>query len=271
MNTPVSASKSESITLADGRTLCFARWGAPGGKPVLYLHGAGSSRLDGEHYEAYARDAGVELFATDRPGCGGSSSDPRRNQRTYSYATYADDLRELADRLALARFVVAGMSNGGAYAMAAAARLGERVTCAMPINSTTPVQDPEAWRASSRAARIAYRLMPWTTFILPASMKRAAYAGDGILQRAAREALRQADSGYLAQEVRMIWRDWGFDPMAVTQPVEIFSGEQDAGHGFAPRWAQRLPRGRLHVIPGGHGDYGAPDSAKRIVAAMAAA
>jgi hypothetical protein len=81
--------------------------------------------------------------------------------------------------------------------------------------------------------------------------------------------LRQPDSGYIAQEVRLASRDWGFDHVAVKQPVEIFSGEKDPGHGYAPIWAKRLPRGRLHVIPGGHGDFGA--SAQKIVAAMAAA
>lgn len=271
MNPASVPSPSESITLSDGRTLCFARYGASGGKPVLYLHGAGSSRLDGEHYAAFARDAGVEVIATDRPGCGLSSPDPRRDRPDYTYTSYADDLRQLADALGIRHFVVAGMSNGGAYAMAAAAALNDRVTAAMPINSTTPVQDPEAWRVSSFAARLAYRVMPWTTCLLRTSVKRSADAGDGILQRAARECLRGPDPGYLAQEVRMIWRDWGFDPIAVTQPVEIFSGEQDAGHAFAPAWARRLPNARLHVIPGGHGDYGAPASARKIVAAMAAA
>ena len=113
--------------------------------------------------------------------------------------------------------------------------------------------------------------MPWTTSLAIRGVKRLAASGDDIVHRAARECLRQADSGYLVQEIEMIWRDWDFDPIAVTQPVEIFSGEQDANHAFAPAWARRLPRGRLHVIPGGHGDYVAPGSARKIVAAMAAA
>lgn len=262
---------TESIALADGRMLAFARYGARGGKPVLYLHGAGSSRIDGEHYDEAARAAGVEIIATDRPGCGGSSPDPRRARPGYTYSSYADDLRELADALGLRRFVVAGQSNGGAFAMAAAARLGERVIAVIPINATTPVHDPIARRATAWAARLAYFLMRFDRSIAERGVRRFAASGDGMLQRAARESLRQPGSGYLRQEVRLASHHWGFDHAAIAQPVEIFSGVQDANHGYAPIWAKRLPAGRLHVIPGGHADYGAPESAARIVAAMAGA
>src|SRR5262245_45477427 len=123
----------ESITLSDGRTLCFERFGATDGRPVLYLHGAGSSRLEGEIYDQEAAAHGGQIIATDRPGCGGSSPAPGR-----TFVSCALDVRELADALGIERFVVAGMSNGGVYAMAAAARLPERVSTTIPINSSTP-------------------------------------------------------------------------------------------------------------------------------------
>lgn len=263
--------QSESITLKDGRTLCFARYGAPGGRPVLYLHGAGSSRLEGGHYDERARSAGIQIIATDRPGCGGSSPDPRRRHSSYTYSSYADDLRELADALGIARFVVAGMSNGGAYAMAAAAHLRDRVTAAIPINATTPVHDPIARRASTLATRLAYVLMRFTPFLAQRGVRRFAGSGNQLAHRSARESLHQRNSGYIAQEVRLASRDWGFDHASIIQPVHIFSGEQDAGHGYAPIWARRLPAGRLHVIAGGHGDFGAPAAVEQIVKVMASA
>src|SRR5262245_60815543 len=145
---------SETITLADGRTLCFARYGATDGRPVIYLHGAGSSRIEGGLYDQQARAVGVQIIATDRPGCGGSSPAPGR-----TFPGYALDLQELADALGIKRFVVAGMSNGGVYAMAAAARLPDRITTAIPINTSTPLHDPVARQATPLRIRLTYALV----------------------------------------------------------------------------------------------------------------
>jgi pimeloyl-ACP methyl ester carboxylesterase len=258
----------ETITLADGRTLCFARYGAREGRPVLYLHGAGSSRLEGATYDQFAREAGVQIFATDRPGCGGSSPHPG-----WTFSSYAQDLRELADALGIGRFVVAGMSNGGAYAMAAAASLPERITAAIPINSSTPMHDAEARRVSGFVVRMSYRLLRYFPGLAVSGARRYGNSGDPqeLLRRSSRESLRQPGSGYLLQEIRLCSSHWGYDHTTIRQPVEIFSGDRDAGYRYARIWAQRLPAGRLHVIPGGHGDFVAPGSSRQIVAAMAAA
>jgi pimeloyl-ACP methyl ester carboxylesterase len=266
--THITPPNTESITLRDGRTLCFARYGASDGAPVIYLHGAGSSRIEGELYDQQARAAGIQVIATDRPGCGGSSPAP-----AWTYSSYAHDLRELADALGIDRFVVAGMSNGGAYAMAAAARLPDRVIAVIPINATTPVHDLVARRASPFVARLSYALMRRSIPLIPGSVRRFADSAKGseLLRRSARESLRQASSGYLAQEVRLATRTWDFDHTAIAQPVEIFSGDRDAGYCYAQVWARQLAAGRLHVFPGGHTDFAAPEAIERIVAAMAAA
>jgi len=259
---------SESITLADRRTLCFARYGAADGRPVVYLHGAGSSRIEGELYDRQARDAGVRIIATDRPGCGGSSPDPG-----LTFPGYAQDLQELADTLGIGRFVVAGMSNGGVYAMAAAARLPDRVTTAIPINASTPLHDPVARRATPLRVRASYALVRHAVPVTLWTLKRFASSAraDDLVRRSAREVLRQPESGYLATEIRLVSADWGFDHRAVAQPVEVFTGDRDPGYRYARIWAERLPAGRLQVFAGGHGDFAAPAARERIVAAMASA
>jgi hypothetical protein len=105
------------------------------------------------------------------------------------------------------------------------------------------------------------------------SMKRLANSGKArdVMGRSLRESLRQPDSGYLAQEIRLATSEWGFDHTAVAQPVEIFTGDRDGGYHYAGIWAQRLPAGRLHVFPGGHPDFQAAEALGRIVAAMASA
>ena len=263
----MSSQRAQTLTLADGRTLCFASFGAGKGRPVFYLHGAGSSRIEGELYDGPARAAGVRIVATDRPGCGGSSPDPGR-----SFASYALDLQQLADHLGIARFVVAGMSNGGAYAIAAAARLPDRVSACIPINASTPLHDRVACQASPWRVRLSYALIRHALPLTRWTLKRIAGSAstDDLHRRSVGEALRQPDSGYLAQEIRLATSAWGFDHCAVAQPVAIFSGDRDAGYAYACVWARRLPAGRLQVFPGGHGDFEAPATLERIVAAMAA-
>jgi pimeloyl-ACP methyl ester carboxylesterase len=259
---------SETITLADGRTLCFARWGANDGRPVIYFHGAGSSRIEGEIYDKEARAAGVQIIATDRPGCGGSSPAPGR-----TFLSYADDVAELADALGIERFVAAGMSNGGVYTMAIATRLAERVTAAIPINSSTPLHDPIAHRATPFGVHLSYALIRFAGPLTLWSLRRLANSPKthDLVRRSAQEVLRQPNSGYLDEEVGLASADWGFDHAAIAQPAEIFTGDRDAGYRYARIWAERLPAGRLHVYSGGHGGFADPEPRGQIVAAMAAA
>jgi pimeloyl-ACP methyl ester carboxylesterase len=251
--------------LADGRTLCFAEYGAPEGQPVFYLHGAGSSRFEGSLYHGEAAQAGVRLIATDRPGCGGSSPQAGR-----TVTGYADDLRELADALGLDRFVVAGMSNGGMFAMAVALALPGCVIAAIPINASTPLHDPAARRATPLRVRLLYALTqitaPGMRWLMKTLARRA--KADDSQWRIVREAVRQPDSGYLEQEVRLASAPWGFDHTAVSVTVEFFSGTKDPGYAYAPHWVEALPDARLHTFPGGHGGFAEPKAIREIVAVM---
>lgn len=228
------------------------------------------SRIDGEHFESEARKSGVEIIATDRPGCGGSSPDPDR-----TFLSYADDLKQLVDRLEIMHFVVAGMSNGGAYAMAAAVHLPERVSAVIPINSSTPIRDPVALKVSPLSVRLGYPAMKCDLVVRSAKWSRnriiRSPATDARVRRAMREADAQPASGYIRQEMNLAASAWGFDHTAVSQPVDIFTGDRDGGFRYAPEWARRLRSGRVHVFAGGHGDYTAPDVVARIVKVMAAA
>ena len=261
---------TQTITLADGRKLCFARYGAPKGKPVIYLCGGGMSRLDGEQFDSEARRSGVEIISTDRPGCGGSSPEPTR-----TFLSYADDLKQLADRLGIGRFVVAGMSNGGAFAMAAAARLPERVSAVIPINSSTPIRDPVARKVSPLSVRLGYAAMKYDLLARYAQWSRnriieSLEAGSRV-RRAMSEANAQPQASYIKEEMRLAGSPWGFDHTAITQPVDIFTGDRDGGYRYSPFWARSLRSGRVHVFAGGHGDYTAPDVIARIVKVMASA
>ncbi|MGX5657310.1 alpha/beta fold hydrolase, partial [Geodermatophilus nigrescens] len=65
------------LQLRDGRTLAYAEWGDPAGRPVLGCHGSPSSRLE-RHVEdpgAYRR-WGIRFVVPDRPGFGRAGPPP---------------------------------------------------------------------------------------------------------------------------------------------------------------------------------------------------
>ena len=55
----------ESVKLSDGRSLSYASFGDPAGKPVFYFHGFPGSRFEPQsNHEAYLK-AGIRLLALD--------------------------------------------------------------------------------------------------------------------------------------------------------------------------------------------------------------
>jgi pimeloyl-ACP methyl ester carboxylesterase len=85
--------------------------GDPGGRPVVYLHGGGDSRLSRHPDDSIAAGLGVRLVAIDR--CG-----PARGGRRRSLLDRADEVRAVVDALGIERFGVVGWSAGGPHALA---------------------------------------------------------------------------------------------------------------------------------------------------------
>jgi pimeloyl-ACP methyl ester carboxylesterase len=111
------------IALPDGRSLAYAEFGDPDGRPVLFFHGTPGYRLNPWIEDAELRSLGVRLIALDRPGVGRSTPRPQRR-----LLDWPDDVQTLADVLGLERFAVVGFSNGGPHAAACAHKLGRRVS-----------------------------------------------------------------------------------------------------------------------------------------------
>jgi pimeloyl-ACP methyl ester carboxylesterase len=128
-----------TFRLSDGRQLGYALWGDPDGFPVVYISGIPATR-----YEAriFAHDgavrAGVKLIAVERPGYGLSDFQPGR-----AIPDFARDVAQLATALGHERFAVVGLSGGGPYAAACAAKLPERVAAAGIVSGLGPLDIPE--------------------------------------------------------------------------------------------------------------------------------
>src|SRR5215472_6981947 len=139
----------ETIRLADGRALGFAEYGDPNGAPLFFFHGLWASRLTSHPDHEIARSLGVRLITMDRPGIGCSAPKPGRR-----LIDWPEDVAALADALQLQRFAILGWSGGGAYALACASRIPERLTAVGLASGGAPLAgiEPAAhltrqWRA----------------------------------------------------------------------------------------------------------------------------
>ncbi len=140
-------SVGDTITLVDGRRLGWAEFGDPQGLPLFYFHGFPASRLEGKLIEAAALRNGIRVIASDRPGYGISDFQPRRR-----LLDWPCDVKALADRLSIDRFMILGVSGGGPYALACAHAMAPRLRAVGVVCGLGPVFEP--WARSS---------LPWPT------------------------------------------------------------------------------------------------------------
>jgi len=266
-----------ALLLPDGRTLAYAGYGDPKGKPVFFFHGMPGSRFFRPPDEITSR-LGVRLITVDRPGYGRSSFQPGRR-----IPDWPGDIARLADALDLERFAVAGHSGGGPYVLACAWQLPERVKSAAVLCGAGPVEAPGVLDGVKGLVRFGlqfgryfpwpiWRLLVWFAYHRRAADPAAVQAeetgsrppADEKLMRrpevreACRisevEAFRQGLRG-MAWEARLLARPWGFDLAGIRVPVLLWHSDDDAtapvGMGHAV--AARIPGCRATICPGeGH-------------------
>jgi len=106
----------EAVSTRDGRTLAYLEVGDPQGPLVIHNHGGPSSRFEARLLAGAASKNRLRLVCVERPGMGQSS-----RQKTRSYSGWADDMVTIANALGYRAFGVTGWSEGGPWALAAAA------------------------------------------------------------------------------------------------------------------------------------------------------
>jgi pimeloyl-ACP methyl ester carboxylesterase len=265
-----------SLTLSDGRTLGYALYGDPEGRPVLYFTGGNSSRYEGSWFADEALRQGLMVVVPDRPGFG--LSDARAGRTLLDWGA---DVAEIADALGIGDLRVFGLSGGGPHVAAACVALGGRISRAAIVSGVAPPEMPGRFRgmwpplrflffASRRwpaLSRVALRQMG--SFYADEEqmlkrMRQALPAPDVALidarpdviatfSRSAREAHRHGIDGD-AQEWQLYVHPWGFRLEAVEQPVDLWYGTADINvpSGMGRYLASRLPNSTLHEVDGGH-------------------
>jgi pimeloyl-ACP methyl ester carboxylesterase/DNA-binding CsgD family transcriptional regulator len=144
------------LALHDGRRLSYREYGTAEGAPMLSFHEGLGSCLLPPGTDARCRELGLRLVAVDRPGFG--QSDPRRD---HSFATVADDMVELCDRLGLERPVIGAVASGAPFALHTAARLGRRARFALLCSGRPPRQARSAERNLFAGLRARWEAHPW--------------------------------------------------------------------------------------------------------------
>lgn len=163
----------QSLLLPTGRTLAFAEFGKPNGRPVIYFHGFPMCRLEASALDTPARRANIRLIAPDRPGIGQSSFTPRR-----SILDHAEDVRVLSQHLGIPKFAILGVSGGTPYTLACASALPKEMLIGVGILSGMGTYEksdlalvPMASKIVGWLARNAPRVLTIITNISVASLK----------------------------------------------------------------------------------------------------
>lgn len=241
-----------TVTTRDGRSLACLEVGDPGGALVLHNHGGPSSRLEGRLFADAAIRNGLRFMCVDRPGIGQSSKQTPR-----SYAGWADDLTAIADALGYREFGVTGWSEGGPWALAAAAYIDParlRHVSSVAGGSYGAFGDNSAAKYLSKIDALGgflalhlepgFRLM-YASIGLTAEHFRQSYikallkaVNDNdrqILQRpefeanfcaASAECFAHGSDG-LVQDAELLYRQWAFDVSRIERPVHIWQGMAD--------------------------------------------
>jgi pimeloyl-ACP methyl ester carboxylesterase len=254
-----------TVTVGDGRALCYAEYGAAAGRPVVFLHGTPGSRVLGSVLDGPARDRGVRVLAPDRPGFG--RSPPRPGQ---SPGGTAEDLATLVDHAGVDEVRVVGFSGGALSALALAASAPDRVRRVDLISGAAPPSllssTPTVQRLLDALARRAPRLLQglvrgqrWAAGRLPPGFVLSQYTTTdaapipddvaAVVRDDFVEALAVSRRG-LVDETRRLHEEWSVPFDEVGQPVRLWHGalDENAPVEGARRFCDRLPDARLAVF-----------------------
>jgi len=273
--------KDARVAVGGGRQVAYTDIGDPGGRCVLFFHGAPMSRLHLVGMDSQFAAHGLRVVSPDRPGYGGSSPQVGR-----SMADWPTDVAALADALGIDRFMVAGHSSGGPYAVACATVLPERVLAGVVVAGVTDMAWPGAWDGYIRDELEIMRL-PDENAAAAWCVNRFGTDGSGFLEvpfafpepdllllehgtlaAALTEALRQGVYGY-AQDIYVQGRPWPFDPACIRAPIEVAHGELDTLLPLAHsrHTAELIPGSTLGIHPG-HGHLTLMTELPRMLAAL---
>jgi len=284
------------VSARDGRRLAGCAVGDPRGPLVIHNHGGPSSRLEARLFAASAAQHRLRFVCVDRPGIGQSSPQDGR-----TYAGWADDMTAIADALGYQQFGVTGWSEGGPWALAAAAYVDPaRLRHVTSIAGGSYGAFGDNWAAAhlSRTDALGgflalhfepgFRLMYATVELTVDHFRRtyieqlrkavndydrrillAPEVEEPFLEASA-ECFAQGSPG-LVRDAQLLYRRWAFDVTAIERPVHLWQGLDDrlVPPAINRQVADRMPGAVWHPVESG-GHFVALGAVDEILAVAAA-
>jgi pimeloyl-ACP methyl ester carboxylesterase len=241
-----------AVSTQDGRDLAYLEVGDPAGPLVIHNHGGPSSRFEARLLADSASKNRLRLVCIDRPGMGQSSP-----QKTRSYSGWADDLTTVADALGYREFGVTGWSEGGPWALAAAAYIDPdrlRHVSSIAPGSYGAFGDNSAADYLSKidalGGTLALRFKPGFRLMYAALGFTAKHFQESFVKQI-RNAVNDYDrqlllrpevatafgdacaecfahgSAGLVSDAELLYRCWAFDVAMIERPVHMWQGLDD--------------------------------------------
>jgi pimeloyl-ACP methyl ester carboxylesterase len=246
-------------------------FGKPGGRQVLYFHGAPGAPVEAELLADAAQMQGAELLAIGR------SSIVTRSPDDDYLATLASVVRGLNGGRHLP---IIGFSIGAALALRIAARLGGACGPLFLVSAAGPLDAPGAFAGMGTGERVfrlakanglAFEAVVCSQALLarraPNVLRRLLFAGaepsdrlfaespDGLalLSPLLRRAWADGGAGYRTDLLAYV-QDWSGELAHVAVPVKLWHGRHDnwAPISMAHAIADRLPTACIRVSETGH-------------------
>lgn len=270
----------EEVATDDGRRLTYLEVGDPHGPLVIHNHGGPGSRFEARHFAEAASKNRIRLICVDRPGMGRSSP-----QEARTYSGWADDLTTIADALGYQKFGVTGWSEGGPWALAAAAYIDPaRLRHVSSIAGGSYGAFGDNWAAEhlskvdALGGSLALRFKPGFHLMYAAlGLIAKKFPGSFVKQVEKsvndydRQILRQPEveaafcdetaecfaqgSEGLVRDAELLYRSWAFDVGAIERPVHMWQGTDDllVPPAINKQVADRMPGSVWHSVEGaGH-------------------
>ena len=271
---------AEGVATSDGRDLTYLEVGDLDGPLVLHNHGGPSSRLEAHLLADAAAKNRLRLICVDRPGMGQSSP-----QKPRTYAGWADDLVTIADALGYHEFGVTGWSEGGPWALAAAAYIDparlRHVTSIAPgsygafgdnwaaqylskadaLGGSLALHFKPGFHLMYAALGITAKRFP-ETFVKQIRNSVSDYDRQLLLRpeigtafgESCAECFAHGSDG-LVRDAELLYRSWAFDVTAIERPVHLWQGLDDklVPDPINKQVADRMPGAVWHPVEGaGH-------------------
>ena len=178
--TRASALKTRTLRQAHGRSLDWIEFGAPGGRPVLYMHlDYGLIRWP-RRAEREAARRGLRIVVPVRTGYGGSSPVPRGADHTTAVAL---DYAAVLDRLGLSAVPVIALGADLRFALKLSLLRPDLVTAVLGCAAQLPLSSPAQYERMDKWQRFILANARYAPKVLPFLVK----AGFSLARRLGKE------------------------------------------------------------------------------------